>query len=344
MPYCTNCGEEVGEDHRYCTYCGEKLGDDPRDEHRRERRHRRTANSGTTAQNAATSQQQSHQQDATAPQQDSGDDPYAGFEGDPPPKGYEDPPSVRESLTPGYSREEGTFELFSGSLKGIFGIPVVLGGLFLAWFLTSSMVLAPPGVDLVGLLVSGVFGLFVAGMAYVYTEAERRGESTSAGDAASRVAGQFLPLVVVWLLFVPVFLVGLVLFVLPGLYLGGRLLLAFPACLLDRQGPFDSLSTSWKLTRGVSLRPVGVLVGSAVTFVVLAFALSIVQVAIFGALGVDLAATQTFEETTALLEDPTLALINAVFQAIALAVPIGAVQVAAARLYLQRRGDSPEQY
>ncbi|WP_135854609.1 hypothetical protein [Halorussus salinus] len=44
--------------------------------------------------------------------------------------------------------------------------------------------------------------------------------------------------------------VGLVLFVLPGVYLFHRFLLAFPACVVDGKGPLASLKAGWRAGGG----------------------------------------------------------------------------------------------
>ena len=328
MPYCTNCGEEVTDEQRYCSYCGEPVGDHPdratgdgrRDSGAAEGKSRRTPE--TSARDADRSADHASE--------------TGGFEGDPPPEGYEDPPSIRE---PGpQARSPGTIDLFSTSVREVFRVPVALLGLFVAWFAVSSLVLLPAAAQLPGLLVSGLVGLLSAGVIYATVEGDLRGRPVAVGDALSRVTSQFLPLVVVWLLFVPVFFLGLSLFVLPGLYLGGRLLLAFPACVLDGRGALDSLSTSWRRTRGVSLTVMGVLALAVVTFFALALVLAIPQNLVFSALGIDVAGFETLDEALELLADPQVTLVSSFFQAIALAIPVGAVQVAAARLY--RRGDA----
>lgn len=363
MPYCTNCGEEVTEEQRYCGYCGERIGDGSRKSrgsgHRSrgsrggkpggggadrpgaaERTSQRGRDSGRQPPGGSADSQKSTRQ----PEQTSGySSETGGFEGDPPPKGYEDPPSVRQSHPVDGIQRKGTIELFSTSLRQIFGLPVVFLGLFLAWFIASSLIIIPAEFGLVGLLFSGILGLVVAGMAYVYAERELRGESATAGEAASQVFSQFLSLLAIWLLFIPVFVLGLFLFILPGLYIGGRLLLAFPACVLDRQGALDSLSTSWELTSRVSLTSMGILALATLTFFGLALVLAIPQNIIFSALGVELAAFETLEEALEVMDDPQLAAVNAFFQAIALAIPTGLVQIAGARLYLQERYGASEQ-
>ncbi|MFW5974409.1 MAG: zinc ribbon domain-containing protein [Natrialbaceae archaeon] len=333
MPYCTNCGEEVTDEQRYCSYCGEPVGDHAGRGRGRDRSvgDGRQDTGGGTDQPRQVPDPQSRDTWSAADASETG-----GFEGDPPPDGYEDPPSIREP-GPRARSGPGTIGLFSSSLREVFGVPVALGGLFAAWFAVSSLVLLPAAAQLPGLILSGLVGLLSAGVIYATVDGELRGRPVAVGDALSRVTSQFLPLVVVWLLFVPVFLVGFSFFILPGLYLGGRLLLAFPACVLDGRGAIDSLSTSWRRTRGVGLTAMGVLALALVTFFALALILAIPQNLVFSALGIDVAGFETLEEALELLDDPQVTLVSSFFQALALSIPVGAVQVAAVRLY--RRGD-----
>jgi hypothetical protein len=336
VPYCTNCGEEVTDEQRYCSYCGEPVGD------RADRDRDRAV--GEARQDSAAGERSRPTPDAQPRDAGRSADHASGtggFEGDPPPEGYEDPPSIREP-GPGAAASPGTIDLFSTSLRGALGVPAALLGLFVAWFAVSSLVLLPAALQLPGLLVSGLVGLLSAGVIYATVDGDLRGEPVAVGDALSRVTSQFLPLVVVWVLFVPVFLLGLSFFLLPGLYLGGRLLLAFPATVLDGKGALDSLSTSWRRTSGVSLTAMGVFALALVTFFALALLLAIPQNLVFSAIGVDLAGFETLDEALDMLDDPQVALVSSFFQALALSIPVGAVQVAAVRLYRRGSGDAAQ--
>jgi hypothetical protein len=61
--------------------------------------------------------------------------------------------------------------------------------------------------------------------------------------------------------------IGLILLIIPGIYIGGRLILAFPACVLDGKGVSDSLSTGWDVGGGNVLKLVGIFLISAVAVV-----------------------------------------------------------------------------
>jgi hypothetical protein len=330
VPYCTNCGEEVADDQRYCSYCGESVGDAARREH------------DDHGQRDQPGRHERGPRDHQSPDR-TGD--VGGFEGDPPPEGYEDPPGVgagRSTRSPG----PGTVELFTSSMRAIFGYPLLLGGLFVAWlgfFLLYFF--APPGLS-PAVLLTGLFGLFVAGMIHVGTEQDRDGEPTSVGTQARRVLGSFVPLVGIWLLFVIPFGIGLTFLLLPGLFIGSRLFLAFPACVLDGEGVFDSLSTSWNLTSGISLKTFGLLFLALLSVVALVIVLSVFTTGILLAAGADLPTEAGSSPTEAaeqleLTDYPTLIVAASVSYAISLAIAVGAVQVAAARLYLTLRYSTP---
>lgn len=314
MPYCTNCGEELTDEQRYCSYCGEPVGQTRR-EQSNERRH-----------------EHNHAHEQT------------GFEGDPPPEGYEDPPGVDTPRK--RSGPPGTLDLFGTSLRTALGLPLLLVGLAVAWFAFFMLDITTAVLQLPGIILSGLVGLFIAGIVYVTVEDNREGDASTLGNRASQVAGSFLPLVGVWVLFVPAFLFGLALLLLPGLYIAGRLFLAFPACVLDGKSPLESLSTSWDLTSDISLKPFGLLLLSFGAALVLSVLLSIVALSLLLAGGADIpvdAGAPPSEAADELATEPAFLVATALSQALALAVVVGAVQVAAARLYLALQYGEPSQ-
>ena len=314
MPYCTNCGEEVTDEQRYCSYCGEPVGGGSR--RKREEAH------------------PEHEQVQEPAATDTG-----GFEGDPPPEGYEDPPGVDTPRTQ-RSSTPGTLDLFGTSVRTIFGLPLLVAGLVVAWFAFFMSDTTSTALQLPGIILSGLVGLFIAGMIHVAVEADRDGDDSSLGDKLSRVGGSFLSLVAIWVVFVPAFLVGLAALLLPGVYIAGRLFLAFPACVLDGESPLESLSTSWDLTRDISLKPFGLLLVAFVSALVLSVVLSIIALSLLLAGGADLPVdpgTAAPEAADELANQPEFLVATALSQALALAVVVGAVQVAAARLYLTLR-------
>jgi hypothetical protein len=103
----------------------------------------------------------------------------------------------------------------------------------------------------------------------VYLTANRAVEERPAplGDrlvsAATRLPALLVTAALMWL----VSAIGLVLLVFPGIYLFHRLVLAYPACVIDRKGPLGSLKAGWRASRGSVLK---VFVVSVVYFALVA--------------------------------------------------------------------------
>lgn len=121
--------------------------------------------------------------------------------------------------------------------------------------------------------------IFVDGVAHRFAYAEATGGRTTFGDEVGPVLDRYLSLLGAFVVYAVAVAIGLVLFVLPGIYVGLRLVLAFPAVVIDDQGAFEGLGTSWDVARGNLLKLLGI---SILTFLVLfstVFAASIVTVA-----------------------------------------------------------------
>lgn len=311
MPYCTNCGEEVTDEQRYCSYCGEPVGEDADGGHD----HRRGAGEGRDRREHRSSTAEAH--DGSAADRQQGE-----WHGEPP----------EGDLLP----RRGTFETYYDGLRESVGLPLVLGLLFVAWALTAVPSVVPTSIGFLVFLGSAAVGLLGAGVAYVYTDYSYRDETVTAAAALRQTVDRALPLAGIWLLFVIPFSVTLPL-IIPPLYIGGRLLLAFPACVLDGEGVRESLSTSWGLTRGDSLKPMGFLFAMVVTAFALSLVMAIPQGIIYSALDLGVNDAQTFEELVELASDPRFAAVNAVFSGLTMMLPVAAVQIAAAKMYLDKR-------
>lgn len=146
------------------------------------------------------------------------------------------------------------FGTVSEALGLVFAYPVLLGA-----FVAVEAVDAAVPADVVGRSIPvWLLALFVGGVAYVYTEAAVGGGRASVLDASGRVLRRLLSLIGVSIVYGVVVAIGLVLLIAPGVYLGARLVLAFPACVLDDQSAFDSLETSWNVADGNVLKLVGI--------------------------------------------------------------------------------------
>jgi hypothetical protein len=77
-----------------------------------------------------------------------------------------------------------------------------------------------------------------------------QGEPTSMRAELLRALGQVPAQLVMFLFNSLAVALGLVLLIVPGLYLAVALSMAFPALVLERQGPIEALGYSWRLVRG----------------------------------------------------------------------------------------------
>ncbi len=112
---------------------------------------------------------------------------------------------------------------------------------------------------------------------------DRRG--ISVGEAISRAAGLLLPAVVVTLITMAVIYGGMLLLIVPGLYLLGRLLLILPL-MVDRgvSNPLTALQQGWALTSGNGWRVFLMVVLVMIVFAIIA----VLTGGLFGLLGLDI--------------------------------------------------------
>ena len=298
--YCPNCGEPVQPGDAFCVECGTALDDGGFDTTRDDRR------------GGADRQDDSEWgESGRGSRRDRGRN--IGGQGPEPGRGPDS--GAGGSTVP----RKGAVETFVQGIRWMIAVPVLLGA-----FVVYDL------LDTVGLSINPLFspvaflvGLILWGTAYKYVERFLAGEQVEGSvgevlDTASSVLGRLLSLVGILIVYVIVVGIGFVLFVLPGIYLGARLSLSFPACVLDRQRAFESLSTSWDVAHGNVLKLVGI-------FLINAFAA--IGVAIFGAL---LGGPDTIENPLFLaLFAPLFALLN------------GAAQMAFGRVYLENRDAQP---
>ncbi|SDJ53502.1 DUF7847 domain-containing protein [Natronorubrum texcoconense] len=126
----------------------------------------------------------------------------------------------------------------------------------------GAEILGPAGVVLT--LVGWLLLPYIDGLVHVIGKQEASGESGDIGRASSTVLGRYLSLIVIWIAYVIAVSIGLIFLILPGIYLAVRLSLAFPACVIDDQDAFESLSTSWSVAKGNLLKLFGIFVASLV--------------------------------------------------------------------------------
>jgi len=107
-------------------------------------------------------------------------------------------------------------------------------------------------------LVGGLLGIAIYVVTYLFAQGGTvyavselyLGRTTTIGESLRRMRGQALNLFGVTLLNGLVVVVGLLFFVLPGIWLSCRLITCVPAALLEDLGARDSLERSYRLTEG----------------------------------------------------------------------------------------------
>ncbi|WP_440764206.1 glycerophosphoryl diester phosphodiesterase membrane domain-containing protein [Natronorubrum sp. DTA7] len=96
------------------------------------------------------------------------------------------------------------------------------------------------------------------GVAHRFAFAEARGESATIGIELDTVLGRLLSLIGATLIYAVAVTIGLILLIIPGIYLGLRLSLAFPAIVIDDENAFEGLGTSWNVAHGNLLKLLGI--------------------------------------------------------------------------------------
>lgn len=112
-------------------------------------------------------------------------------------------------------------------------------------------------ISLVGQFVASTF---VSLAAYRLAGSQLAGTDVTAGSASSFAMRRTLPLLGAYLLVILGTLVGLVLFIFPGVWLAGSWTMTGPALALEDRRPVESLGRSFRLVQGRWWRTVGFMV------------------------------------------------------------------------------------
>jgi hypothetical protein len=158
-------------------------------------------------------------------------------------------------------------------LQGVFDnlgalMPVLLTGAVLVYLplsiaealLTEDMDLSAALLSLVGFLFFA-FGVFwYEGVVVLAVQASRAGQKPSPGPIFSAALPFALPLLGATILAVLGILIGLVLLIIPGLFLLTKWFLIVPAIVLEKRRVMESFNRSWELVKGVSWEVFAVLV------------------------------------------------------------------------------------
>lgn len=100
-------------------------------------------------------------------------------------------------------------------------------------------------------LIGTIAAIYLNSIAQLFAREELAGNTPAFEEASSQVIDRFLPIAAVSIATALIVGIGLVLLILPGIYLALRLSLALPACVLGEEDIVDSLKTSWGLTSGI---------------------------------------------------------------------------------------------
>jgi hypothetical protein len=167
------------------------------------------------------------------------------------------PLSLGEILDRTFSLYRRNFLLFVGitALPQVFVLALHLGQVFLTMGATGGKQVQP-GMAAFG-AIGALLGIIVYFLAYLYAQGGTvyaisdlyLGRPTSIGAALRRMRGEAGTLFGVLLLNGLAIFAGLILLIIPGIYLGCRLMTCVPAALLENLGPRDSLSRSYNLTK-----------------------------------------------------------------------------------------------
>jgi hypothetical protein len=172
------------------------------------------------------------------------------------------------------------FTLFLGIVLMPLVVEVVLGIL-----LVASATSGGPTVilGLLTLIVAVALSLLAVGAQTVAVASRYLGRTISVGQAYSAIGADTL-----WVLFLSaiaagiVIGIGLILLVIPGIYLAVRLAFVSQAVVLERSGVSQAFRRSWSLVEGSWWRVFGIAI---VTFVIVAIVGSIIQQIIGALLG-----------------------------------------------------------
>ncbi|PSQ63146.1 MAG: hypothetical protein BRD21_03600 [Halobacteriales archaeon SW_8_66_22] len=191
-------------------------------------------------------------------------------------------------------------------------------GLFLVGGLLSGIIqVLAPALNLVGLVINSVVGA----VAFIAAERKLQDSQFDVMTAVESAVGRIVSLVIIALGYAIAVGIGLLLLVLPGIYLGVRLSLALPACILDGKGISESFSASWEVA--------GEHMGKI-------FGIFLIYFGFFIALGV----LSFAAGSQALLEDPTYLIGSSIISALLAAV----YNLAIGRVYLENRPQQSQQF
>lgn len=126
---------------------------------------------------------------------------------------------------------------------------------------------AAAGLAVGSLVQSAAIALAIAAC-FKAISAAYLGEPADAGDSLRYALGRTIPLLLCYIVFIIIVSIGMILLIIPGIWLATKLSMSFAALVFERKGPLSALGRSWKLTRDNFWRVFGTLLVVAIIAIV----------------------------------------------------------------------------
>lgn len=152
------------------------------------------------------------------------------------------------------------------------GTPPVAGQINPTYGLTTGL----------GTMVNSLLALFAQGILIVLAYNSLAGHPVTIGEALARAAGRYLPLLGAGICAGFMIILGFLLLLIPGVMLAVRYNVSIPACVIEEQGPIDSLGRSAELTKGFRWTIFGLALVFGAPTLIVTLAISAFAVRAFG--------------------------------------------------------------
>lgn len=138
---------------------------------------------------------------------------------------------------------------------------------------TAGGMFTVPVLSLVNVLLSAVLGAMAAGASTFVVSENCLGHSITAGQALRRTLPYVWPLMVLAVAGSLLVIVGLLVFIVPGLILIAGLALGTPALVLEELSGIEAMGRSWNLTQGYRRKVFGAILAVGLILILPGFAL-----------------------------------------------------------------------
>lgn len=138
---------------------------------------------------------------------------------------------------------------------------------------------------LVNAVLQGLVIALAVAACFKVVSAAYLGERTTVGESLRFGLGQVVPLVVASILIMLAVTLGMILLIIPGIFLAVRWAMTFPAIVFEREGPAGGPGRSWRLTKGHFWRTFGTLAIVFLLVLVVSLVLEAVLTAVLLAFG-----------------------------------------------------------